>query len=155
GEELGDVADFRGELLRARSPFLVLREDPPVLFERRAAAGGVDEDRVENAALALRLFEARDRALREFARFAFAAGVDGEGAAATLVRRHRDVEALGGEHAERRLVDAGEEDALDAAGEERDPAAPRGPRGDELGQAAADLVKRDGRKELFHRGEAA
>src|SRR5262249_1647098 len=56
---------------------------------------------------------------------------------------------------ERRLVDAGEEDALDAAGEERDPAAPRGPRGDELGQAAADLVKRDGRKELFHRGEAA
>src|SRR5262249_49066583 len=61
GEELGDVANFRGELLRARSPFLVLREDPSVLLERRAAAGGVDEDRVEDAALALRLFEARDR----------------------------------------------------------------------------------------------
>ena len=86
-----------------------------VLFERRAAAGRVDDDRVDRCVL-----EALDQRAREALRFVEPARMQRERAAAALTRRNADVAALGAEHAHRRGVDVREERALHAAGDEAD-----------------------------------
>ena len=82
---------------------------------RRAAAGGVDDDRVD-----VRAFERGDQAAGKAARLVVEAGVQRQRAAATLAARRQHLAAFGREHANGRLVDVAEEHALDAAGHETD-----------------------------------
>lgn len=111
-EELGDVATAGGKGAGALGPVGVVAEEMAVVLHGGAAAGGVDEDRVD-----LGLFEEGDDGLGHGGRFGVEAGVEHEGSAAGLAGRDDDLAAFGGEDAGGRLVDVGEEDGLDAAGE--------------------------------------
>ena len=83
-EELVDVAHAPGERLGARGPLRVAGEEFAVLLERRAAAGRVDDDRVDALAL-----EALDQRAREALRLVGPPGVQRERAAAALASAAR------------------------------------------------------------------
>ena len=114
-----------------------------VVLQVRAAARGVDGDRQAG--------EVAAQALREALGLARAARVGGQRAAAAL-RRDDDLPALGGERAGRSGVDVAERDALDTAGEQRDPAAARACSGR---QARRSLARAAPRREARHRPQAA
>ena len=86
-----------------------------VLLHRRSAPGGVHRDALDAGAL-----ERADRAARERARFLEPAGVQGEGATASLLGRRDDVASFSGEDAHGRLVHARKNEALHAAGQQAD-----------------------------------
>ena len=95
-EQLGNVDDVRDT----------------VILEMRAAAGRVGDDVVVAGQVLLELAGARDPLLEP-------AGVRVQRAAAALRARDVDVEAVGVQNARRRGVDVAEDDARDAAGEQR------------------------------------
>lgn len=148
GEKLGGVFDLGGDGGGAVGPGRVAPQQAVPFFHRRAAAGGVDHDGVDLGAL-----DRLDGGAGEALGFAFAAGVHREGAAAAERGGHDDLAALGPQHAQRRLVDAGKVHPLHAAGEQGD-ARPPGPLGGgELGQAGGELAGRDGGHEGLERAQ--
>src|SRR2546430_14427114 len=99
GEELGDVPDLSGELLRPSGRLLpAVAEEVPVVLHRRAAAGRVDGNDV--AAL-----EGVDELPGETERLRLGARVQHERPAAAGEPGSEDVEALRGEDVHRGLVD--------------------------------------------------
>ena len=123
-EELRNVTDFAGELVCSCTVHRVIGEELLVLFQRRAATGGVGDDGVEPS-YALRALEGRllaekgfkvgaGEALGEVAE----AGVDVERAAAELPGGHDDFAAIHSQDAEGGAVQFCEGRLGDAAGEE-------------------------------------
>jgi hypothetical protein len=116
-EKLGDVTHARGEC--PRGTFLCpAAEHVAVLLHRRPAPGGVRHDRVDVSGKGV-----HERPCARL-RPALLAGMEGQRAAARLRPRHHDVDTIGREHAERRVVDCRVEHLLDAAGQQRDPGPP-------------------------------
>ena len=95
-----------------------------IVLDRRAAARRRDDDRVEPAAFDLAGPDI-DVAARRFERGLLAAHMVDQRAAAGLALGHHDLDAEPGQQPDRRLVDAGIQHRLRAAGEDRDAAAPR------------------------------
>ena len=127
------------------APRLVLEQQIAVLFERRAAAGRIDEDRVDLLAL-----EARDERAREVLGLIGPAAVQRKRTAAALPARHDDFAAFRAEHANRRGVHAREERALHAARDQRDARAPLALREREIRQRRERVAQLDRRR---HRDE--
>ncbi len=86
---------------------LIVGKELAVLFERAAAAGGIDDVDVGAAA-----FERGDVALGELAREIDIAGVHGDRAATALVGGDDDGQAGALQHAHRRLVDVRERNGM-------------------------------------------
>jgi hypothetical protein len=95
------------------------------LLQVRAAARGVDHDRVDVA-------ERPGQAGRAAAAFVEPSGVEMERTAALLRARRDHLAALRGEHTRRRGVDVAEDHPLDAAEQEADPQSPDADRGGHL-----------------------
>src|ERR671915_95453 len=115
-QKLRDIADLRAEGI---SPLCVLRvvaQEVTVLLHRGAAARGVDDDVVQ-----VQVLEGVYGLAGEVQGLLLAARVGGEGAATTLLGGN-NLAALGGQNADRGGVDCGEEDPLDAARQDTDPA---------------------------------
>jgi hypothetical protein len=142
GQQLVDVAHLRREGRRPFAPLGVVAEQMAVVLHGRAAARGVDDDRVA-------VLEHRDRLARLVARVD--PRVELQRAAAARLGRRPDLEPLGRQHADGDRVDVAEEDALDAALQEADAAALGALRGGELGQRDALGARR---RELGHRLQA-
>ena len=120
-EELADVAHARRERGRALGPGRIVPEQPAELLQVRAAAGRVDDDRLDPV-------ERRDQPTRERLALLEPARVDRERAAAAL-RWRDDLVAVGREHAGGRGVDRAEHRRLHAACENADAPARLAPRG--------------------------
>ena len=115
GEVLAHVAHLGRERDRAFAPRDVVREQDAVALELRAAAGGVDDDRVD-----VRLVERGDVAARQRSSVLALAGMRVQRAAARLCRRVDDRNALSRQDAGSRGVHIAVRDAHDAAEQERD-----------------------------------
>ena len=119
----GDVLGQRRDARRLLGIGRIEAQHEAVVLDRRAAARRGDDDGVEPAVLDL----ARpgvDVAARRGERCFLAAHMMDQRAAAGLALRHHDLDAEPGQQPDRRLVDAGLEHRLRAAGEDRDAAAP-------------------------------
>ena len=114
-QELAEVTDARRELGCPLGPRGVVAEDVAELLQMRPAARAVDDHRLDAV-------ERLDHLPRERAALVAAAGVHGEGAAASL-RRRDDLVAVRREDARGRRVDRPEHDRLHAAGQDPDAAA--------------------------------
>src|SRR5918995_3424306 len=115
-KELRDITDLRAESLRPLCVLRVVAQQVTVLLHRRATTCGVDDDVVQ-----VQLLEGVYGLAGEVQGLLLAARVGGEGAATTLLGGH-NFAALGGQNADRGGVDCGEEDPLDAARQDTDPA---------------------------------
>ena len=124
GEVLGRVTHARREALRAIAPLRVVLEQPAVLLEVRAAARGVHDERVDVERL-----KGFDVAARQRAGIIARAGVRVQRPAARLFPRHKDFDAVAGEHARRRGVRIGECRAHHTSGEKGDAPPTRADRG--------------------------
>src|SRR6185437_14185121 len=113
--ELADVADLRGERAGALRPFGVVRQQLPVAFERRPAAGRIDDDLLEPLVL-----ERLDDRARKTSCLFVAPRVPRKRAAAALLLGDDDVATFACEDADRRVIDVGKKNALHAAGDETD-----------------------------------
>src|SRR4051812_24110896 len=118
-QELRDVLDLRRELLRSVGVLGVVTQEIRVLLHGRAASGGVYYDVVQ-----VLLLESVDGLAGEVQGLFLAPGVGGESPTTALVLGGDYLAALGGEHADGRGVDLGEEYLLHAAGEDADSLAP-------------------------------
>src|SRR5215204_4715285 len=115
-KELRDIADLRAENLRPLCVLRVVAQQVTVLLHRRATTCGVDDDVVQ-----VQILEGVYGLAGEVQGLLLAARVSGEGAATTLLGGH-NLAALGGQNADRGGVDWREEDPLDAARQDTDPA---------------------------------
>ena len=120
-----------------------------VFLERGTAAGGVGDDGVEIFAE-----ENGEVFSGEIACGIANTGMRGEGAAAALSRGDDNFAAVGGEDANRGLVELGEGDVGDASGKECDASAARSGRGISPAEAAVEKTIVDAREERFAFGEA-
>ena len=109
-EQLADIADPRRKRNGTIVPGRVIGEEMTVLFERRAAAGGVD-----HVPICAALFERDDVAPGELATAIHLARVDGDRTAAALRRRRDDVTTRALQHANGCVVGLGEGHVHDAA----------------------------------------
>ena len=126
----------------------VVAQQVPVLLERRAAAGGVDDDGVERQRL-----EGVDVAARQIARGLALARVHLQRAAAALPRRAVDDAAVGGQHAHGGGVRLAEELRHDAALDEPHAVARLAHRWRDLGRGPAPqpaLRRPEHRLHLLH-----
>ena len=138
---------FAAEALGPLGPVRLVAQHVSVVLHRRAAAGGVDHDRV----VAL---ERLDRLLRQRAGLVVHTGVQRQRAAAARQARRVHLKALRGEHADGGLVDRAEEHALDAALQEGHRAALLADGVVVLGQARPGLLQGGGGGQAGHRGQA-
>ena len=143
-QELAQVAHAGGERSRALGPGRVVAEHVTELLQVRAAAGGVDDHRLDAV-------ERLDHPAGERAPFLAAPGVHRERAAAALRRRH-DLVAVGRQNPRRRRVDRPEHHGLDATCENADTPAGLATRGR---NAFRLLGRAPGWGDLGHRAEAA
>ena len=150
-EDLRDVPAFSTEGSGAGRPCRIVAEEVSILLHGRAAAGGVDDDRVH-----LGGFKDGDHAAGEASGLIFQARVDHESAAAWLGARDNHLAAFRGEDADGRLVDVLEEDLLNTAGEHANAAARRVGMPDvaDAGGQAAEEIERDAREQRLHRHQA-
>ena len=111
-QQLGDVSDFLRKTLRPLPPGRIVTQQVAVGLERRAAASGVDYDRVNRGSL-----ETLDQSSCPLFGALVITGMQFERSAAALVARSHNLAALGRENPVRGSVHAGEEHPLHAAGD--------------------------------------
>jgi hypothetical protein len=117
-QEFGDIAHLVREPLRGALVNRVAGQQLAVFLEHGAAAGGIAEDGVEAAAA-----EGVDIAAGQRARVAGKAGMQMQRAAAALPGGDHHFATVALQHAHAGLMQAGERNVGDAAGEESHPVA--------------------------------
>ena len=119
GQELADVLDLLREPLCPLGVGRVIGQEPVVLLEGGATAGGVDDDGVQ-----VPLLERINVHPSNPPRFLLRAGVGLECATATLCLRDDHLAAVGRQHAHGGLVRFGKRQRHDAAADHADAIAP-------------------------------
>ena len=132
-QQFGDVAGDGRERRGFAAPRRIAFENARVVLDHGPAAGCVDRDGVEAAGTALRI-PGVDDARRGGGRHLRLAHMEGQRAAATRPRRHRNLEAVAGKQPDRRGVDLRRQDLLDAALQQGNARPPRAFGGMDAGQ---------------------
>ncbi len=114
-EQLVDVADTGRERPGAFRPLRIVCEETVVLLHRGAASRRIDDDTLDAGG-----FEGRNGTPRECPRLLGASRVHGERAATALPSRRQHLAALRRKHPHGGLVDVGEDQPLDATGQQTD-----------------------------------
>ncbi len=123
GQKFGDVLGQRADPLGPFGKGGIMGEQMPVILDRRAAAGGCDQNGVERA-LRFGGFPGLDIAPGEVARFVLAAHMLDQRAAAALALRQHHFDALRAKQPDRGIVDLRAQHLLGASRQQRDAGPP-------------------------------